>query len=199
MRLARIALLVSLLLLLAGLLWKDVSSAQMSASLFAYSFQFDESEGMIVAETMLLDKGVNIYLKPTPDLFIAAPYPPLYYLLTWPVQHIVGQEPTFKIGRALSILSAILAGVCLFGLVAALTRDNLAGALAAALWWSLGLVAFWGSLVKPDVLALALGLGGLWWLVSRPAAQVWWALPFFLGAFFTTQTAIAAGVAAVAW
>src|SRR5205807_2076652 len=47
--------------------------------------------------------------------------------------------------------------------------------------------------------ALALGLGGLWWLVSRPPAQVWWALPFFLGAFYTKQTAIAAAVAAIGW
>ncbi len=199
MRLAQVSLLVSLLLLLTGLLWKDVSSAQMSSGLFAYPFQFDESEGMIVAETMLLNRGVNIYLKPTPDLFIAAPYPPLYYLLTWPAQHLVGQEPTFKIGRALSILATLLAGICLFGLTVSLTRDKLAGALAAALWWSLGLVAFWGSLVKPDVLAVALGLGGLWCVASRPTGQVWWALPLFLGAFYTKQTAIAGGVAAVAW
>jgi hypothetical protein len=198
-RWARVLLVVALVLLLAGLLWKDLASARMSSDLFAYPFQFDESEGMIVAETMLLDQGTNIYLKPGPELFIAAPYPPVFYLLGWPAQHLLGQEPTFKIGRAISIAASILAGVCLLGIVFALTREIMAGALAAAMWWSLGLVAFWGSLVKPDVLALALGLGGIWWLLARPPRQVWWALPFFLGAFYTKQTAIAAGVAAVAW
>src|SRR5436190_4415861 len=197
-RLAHVALLGALVLLLAGLLLKSASSAQMSASLFSYPFRFDESEGMIVAETMLLDHGVNIYNKPTPDLFVAAPYPPLFYLLAWPFQHLAGPEPTFKIGRAISILATLLAGVSIFGIVAALVRDRLAGALGAVLWWSLGLVAFWGSLVKPDMLALAFGLGGLWWLVSRPAGQIWYALPFFLAAFYTKQTAIAAGVAGVA-
>ena len=103
------------------------------------------SEGMIVAETMLLDKGVAIYDKPTADLFIAAPYPPLFYLLAWPAQHLLGSEPSFKIGRALSIFATLLAGLCLFGIVRAQTRDWLAGSLAAALWWSLGLVAFWGQ------------------------------------------------------
>jgi hypothetical protein len=42
-------------------------------------------------------------------------------------------------------------------------------------------------------------LGGLWWLVDRPPARVWWALLPFLGAFYTKQTAIAAAVAATAW
>jgi hypothetical protein len=192
-------LLAALVLLLAGLLWKDVASAQMSAGLFAYPFQFDESEGMIVAETMLLDQGTNIYLRPGPELFIAAPYPPLFYLLAWPAQHIVGTEPSFKIGRAISILASVLAGVCLFGIVRAVTRSSLAGALSAALWWALGLVAFWGSLVKPDVLAVAFGLAAMWWLLARPPPQIWWALPFFWCAFYTKQTAVAAGVAAVAW
>ena len=99
----------------------------------------------------------------------------------------------------MSILATLLAGLCIFGLVAALGRDRLAGAVAAAAWWSLGLVAFWGSLVKPDMLAVALGLGGLWWLVSRPPGQTWYALPFFLAAFYTKQTAIAPAVAAIAW
>src|SRR5439155_18472214 len=123
--LSRIALLAAVALLLAGLIWKDADSAQMSASLFSYPFQFDESEGMIVAETLLLDRGVNIYERPMPDLFVAAPYPPVYYLLDWPLQHLAGAEPTFKTGRALSVLATLLAGLCIFGIVAALGRDRL--------------------------------------------------------------------------
>jgi hypothetical protein len=49
--------------------------------MFQYPFQFDESEGMIVAETGLLDHGVDIFAPLTPNLFIAAPYPPVFYLL----------------------------------------------------------------------------------------------------------------------
>src|SRR4051794_3774493 len=97
-RVTSMVLVGALALLLAAFLWKDISSAQMSASMFGYPFQFDESEGMIVAETMLFDKGVAIYDRPTADLFIAAPYPPLFYLLAWPAQHLLGSEPSFKIG-----------------------------------------------------------------------------------------------------
>ncbi len=192
-------LLVALLAFLAILLVRSVSSGLTSASIFSYPFQFDESEGMIVAETGLLDRGVDIYGPLTPDLFIAAPYPPLYYLLDWPLQHLAGPEPTFKIGRAISIAATLFVGIAIFGIAVAVMGDRLAGAIGAAAWWSLSLVTFWGSLVKPDMLAVALGLAGLWWLLARPSSQLWVALIFFLGAFYTKQTAIAGAVAGMAW
>ena len=198
-RFARHSLTVVLVVLLLALTAKVVASDATSATMFLYPFQFDESEGMIVAETMLLDRGVNIFEVPGQELFIAAPYPPLFYLLNWPLQHLAGAEPTFKPGRAISILATLLAGVFIFGITYSLTRDRLAGALGAVAWWSLTLVAYWGSLVKPDMLAVALGLAGLWWVVARPPSQVWWALGFFLAAFFVKQTGIAAGAAVTGW
>ncbi|HYP40223.1 MAG TPA: hypothetical protein VEX13_07660, partial [Chloroflexia bacterium] len=198
-RLAGVALTVVVGLLFIALLAKGVASAATAAEMFLYPFQFDESEGMIVAETMLMDQGVGIFALPTPDLFISAPYPPLFYLLNWPIQHLSGAEPTFKGGRALSLLSALFVGFAIFGIVSSLTSYRLAGVVGGLAWWSLSLVTYWGSLVKPDVLAVALGLAGLWWLISRPQSQVWWALLFFLGAIYTKQTAIAAAVAAVGW
>jgi hypothetical protein len=198
-RVADVALLAVLMALLAILLVKSIFSAATAAEMFSYPFQFDESEGMIVAETILLDSGVNIYEKPSPQLFVAAPYPPLFYLLDWPVQHLLGQEPSFKIGRGISLLATAFVGLAILAVAFALTRDLLAGAVGALAWPSLALVTFWGSLVKPDMLALALGLAGLWWVVARPPGQVWWALPFFLAAFYTKQTAIAAAVAVTLW
>jgi hypothetical protein len=167
--------------------------------MFNHPFQFDESEGMIVAETMLLDRGTNIFDPVGPDLFIAAPYPPVYYLLAWPFQHLLGNEPSFKIGRALSLLATLVAGITIFGIAAALTRSRVGGAVGALAFWSLGLVTFWGSLVKPDMLAVALGLCGIWWLAARPQGHVWWALPLFVLAFYTKQTSIAAAVAGIGW
>lgn len=199
-RLAGVVLAAALVLLALALLAKTVASFALSAEMFLYPFQFDESEGMIVAETMLMARGINIYANLTPDLFISAPYPPLYYLLNLPVQLILGDdEPSFKIGRALSLLALLLAGISISGIVWTSTRDRFAAAVTPLLWWSLGLVAYWGTLVKPDMLAVALGLAGLWWLVARPPAYSWWSLPFFIAAFYTKQTAIAAAAAAIVW
>src|SRR5215218_9248491 len=55
-------------LLLVGLLVKVIFAGATIASLFQYPFQFDESEGMIVAETMLLAQGVPIFENNTPEL-----------------------------------------------------------------------------------------------------------------------------------
>jgi len=199
-RIVSIALVAVVALLLAGLAAKAIYATGTQAAMFSHPFQFDESEGMIVAETQLLDRGVDIFGPVTPDLFIAAPYPPVYYLLTWPFQHLLGGEPSFKIGRAISLLSTLGVGLAIFGLVFAWTRSKLGGALGAAAFWSLGVVTFWGSLVKPDMLALAFGLFGMWWLVPRiPNSSVWWALPLFLLAFYTKQTSIAAAVAGIGW
>ncbi len=191
---ASMALLIVLLLLAAGLAVKTVYATGTQAAMFNHPFQFDESEGMIVAETMLLDRGVNIFGPVTSDLFIAAPYPPLFYTLAWPFQHLLGSEPSFKIGRAISLCATLLSAFAIFGIVLSLSRRRLAAMIAALIFLSLGLITFWGSLVKPDMLALALGLCGLWWLVARPPQQVWWALIFFLLAFYTKQTAIASAL-----
>ena len=40
---------------------KVADTAQTMAGFFTWPFQFDESESMIVAETLLLDRGVDIY------------------------------------------------------------------------------------------------------------------------------------------
>src|SRR5215212_9067994 len=74
---------LGLLALLLAL--KVVDTVETMIGFFNWPFQFDESESMILAETLLLDRGVNIFGTLTPEQFIAAPYPPLYYLLNLPV------------------------------------------------------------------------------------------------------------------
>ncbi|MGI8586841.1 MAG: glycosyltransferase family 39 protein [Chloroflexia bacterium] len=192
-------LLGALALLAALLLLKLLDTATIMRALFNWPFQHDESESMIVSETLLLDHGTNIYANLTPQQFIAAPYPPLYYLLNWPFIHLLG--PTFKAGRAITIAATSGAGLLIYALGLRLMRDPLAALLAALTWAALDMVAFWGSLVKPDMLSVTFGLAGLLWVIRAAEARwpLWGALPFFWAAFYSKQTAIAAGVAACAW
>ncbi len=139
--------------------------------IFNFAFQVDESESMIVAETVLMSRGSNLYALPSPDRFISAPYTPFYYLLNWPFLNFLG--PSFKPGRLISFLAACGIAWLLYRLVNryALTwqgRPNRAAALLAALVWAaLGLVAFWGGAVKPDMTALFLSLSGLYLVFSN--------------------------------
>lgn len=189
---------LGLLTLLLAL--KALQTVQTMLEFFNWPFQFDESESMIVAETLLLDHGVNIYGKLGPDQFIAAPYPPLYYLLNLPLVHFAGA--TFKGGRALSMLATAGAGAGIAAVAWRVTGDALAAALGGFAWGAIGIVGFWGALVKPDMLAVACGLAGLWWVLRTAetgGGRVWAALPLFWAAFYSKQTAIAAVVAAATW
>jgi len=181
-----------------------------------YPYQLDESEGMIAAEVKLLDEGVAIFDRPGPQQFIAAPYPPLYYLLNWPLLKLTGADYSLKGGRLITIFFSLLAAVALWLIVHNLTRNRLAAFAVANLWLANALVAFWGGIVKPDVPALALGLLGLWLVlrvIGRPAgaevgggslvaagasvSHASWLLPvlFFFAASFTKQTSLAAAAA----
>jgi len=159
-RVASIAALAIALLIVALLLWRTWQSAQFSAGIFGYPFQVDESEGMIAAETLLLDQGQNIYNFPGPQQFVAAPYPPLYYLLNLPLIHFTGYS--LKVGRTLTILSTLAAAALLFALVKLATRRRLAAIIAALAFLASSLTAFWGAIVKPDLPAMAFALLGLY-------------------------------------
>ncbi len=148
------------LLIAALLLWRTAQSVGFSAGIFGYPFQVDESEGMIAAETMLLDQGQNIYNFPAPQQFVAAPYPPLYYLLNLPFIHFTGYS--LKVGRTLTILSSLTAAALIFALINLTTRRRLAALIATLAFLANSLIAFWGAIVKPDVLAMSFALLGLY-------------------------------------
>jgi 4-amino-4-deoxy-L-arabinose transferase-like glycosyltransferase len=238
---------LALILLLAKLIF----SLNIMWNIFNYAFQVDESEGMIVAETLLMDRGVDIYAPLTNERFIAAPYTSLYYLLNWPALHFTGAS--FKPGRLISFLAFLGIALLLYKLVRVYslqftvyssqsssdpaqsssdpaqsssnpTQPSVLipqfssnptpssvlrppsssnrqssivnrqwfssfifhpSSFAALFWLSLGLAAFWGGAVKPDMLALFFGLFGIYAVyrysisatladsILRPGNKIW--------------------------
>jgi hypothetical protein len=205
--------LVSFGLLAAKLLF----SLNIIWQIFNFAFQVDESESMIVAETLMMDRGTDIYALPGPDRFISAPYTPFYYLLNWLPLHFLGTS--FKPGRLISLIAAVGIGWLIYKFVTAygqkenipLAKSRVAALLAVFSWSALGLVAFWGNTVKPDITALFLGLGGLFLVFTAPGDTKWrWpglrlsprlliAAGFFALAALTKQTAFAAVLVAGIW
>ena len=126
---------------------------------------------MIVAEVHLMDSGANIYAQPTTASFVSAPYPPLYYLLNWPLVHLGGLS--FKPGRAISLVATCGIAFLAYKLVMLINQFHnpspkkaevarLGGIAAAVFWATLGVVAFWGDAVKPDMTAVFFSLLGVW-------------------------------------
>ncbi len=148
-----------------------------------YPFQVDESEGMIVAEVEMMSKGVDIFAQSPSDVFISAPYTPLYYWLNWPFLMVL--QGSFKPGRIISFIATIGIAFLIYKLTGWYSSrrnggkpDRLAGIIGAAVWGSLGLVAFWGGAVKPDMTALLFSMLGVWFaskidLNGKSSASGW--------------------------
>ncbi|MCC6627575.1 MAG: hypothetical protein IT340_09255 [Chloroflexi bacterium] len=135
-------------------------------------FQIDPSEGVIAGESRLLLDGVNVWAPVQPDLFTAAPYPPLFYLLLLPA--LAAGLPPFAAARALTVAATLGLAVGAGVLVARRTGQPAAGVVTAGLWLAPNLVAVWAVRARPDLLALLMNLAGLaliWWADERtPAA-----------------------------
>jgi hypothetical protein len=170
-----------------------------STGLVAWPWQMDYDEGVNLHAAWLLAHGDNIYRPNPPDRFISAPYPPLMYLLTVPTLWLGGLH---LLGPRLIVLAGTLA---VGGLLVYLVRREGAGwpgaVLAGATWFALTPVIIWSALYKQDMIALALGLGGLAVLQAHPlqGRGRYWALALFALAFFTKQSALAPAAAGVAW
>ena len=167
----------------------------------SYRFPIDYSEGPLVDQAVRLAAGQNIY---RPDLS-AAPYtisnyPPLYVAALAPWVALLG--PSFLQGRLLSALCAWVVAGCLALLIHTASRDRWAAAAGALSFVALPYVAHWSSLLRVDLLALALSLAALAVLVRWPGRP--WNLPLaavlLAASIYTRQSyALAAPAAGFVW
>ena len=210
--LAALLLLVIVWPLLARL---DFYVAQLGHRL-AYPFFQGSSEGLILSEVALIRQGGSIYLPFRGDLFVSAPYPPLYYYLTAWISGLAGTAQTnFTVGRVISLGSAWAGGLLIAWQVflfrplnsaSILFRPHLfvkgaIAALAGLAFVTLPAVVVWSARVRADMLMTALQLAGLALVgegVRRQRFGITLAavVPFTL-ALYTKQTALAGPVAAL--
>lgn len=164
-------------------------------------YPLDYGEAPLVDQALRLASGRNIYradLSAPP--YTVANYPPVYVAALAPLTKWFG--PSFAPGRLVSALCAWAAAACLGLILFTHSRDHLAAAVAALTFLAIPYVTFWSSLVRIDLLALALSLGALCLLVRRPAAR--WSLVaatlLLVAAIYTRQSyALAAPLAAFVW
>lgn len=114
-------------------------------------------EGAVAHAAVLAREGAE-YAPVIPPAFVAANYTPLYF-------HLAGLADPFVAGRALSIACTLLVALAI-GWRARRAGPAVALALGAG-WLALAPVAIWGPALKPDLLALALSVGGVLLLEVR--------------------------------
>ena len=135
-----------------------------------HPYSLDYGEAPLVDQAMRLAAGQNVYRADlsTPPYTISN-YPPLYITLLAVSVKLFGAEGTFFVGRILSALATWASAIFLMLIVYAHPRDRIAALSAGLVFLAFPFVVYWSPLLRIDMLALALSLGGLCLLVTGSA------------------------------
>jgi hypothetical protein len=174
---------------------------QSIAATFRYSLDYGEAP--LVDQAMRLASGQNIYRADisTPPYTISN-YPPVYVSLIAVSVKMFGAAQSFMVGRTISVLSAWASSLLLMLIVYRTTRDRVAAFVAGLVLLAFPFVVYWSPLLRIDMLALALSLGGLCALVWKPAstARLIGVALLLVAAIYTRQSyGLAAPLAAFVW
>ncbi|HMA35848.1 MAG TPA: hypothetical protein VKY74_15385, partial [Chloroflexia bacterium] len=214
-----------LLGVLALLLWQAVATFALTAQAWLpYPYPRAGSEGLMLYETLLLRQGTSLYGPITPEQFISGPYPPVYY---WLAGQVMPAQPGFFDGRSLSLWAALAVALLVVWTIlgqafatapAGTGRGHVAlvglgaGVVGAGLWLAAPPVLIWATRFRADMLMMACQAAGLCCLTvgtvppppGRPArwrtgVLPWLAIPCFVLALYTKQTAVAGPLGAAAY
>lgn len=130
---------------------------------FPYTLNY--GEGPLLDQSVRLQRGEEIYRVDlsTPPYTISN-YPPLYALIQMPFVSVFGAA--FWYGRLISVVSVIVSAVFVGLTMHAITRDALAGLIAALMLPAMPYIFSWSALARIDSLALAFAWAGLFALVQ---------------------------------
>ena len=168
-----------------------------------HRYSLDYGEAPLVDHAMHLASGENIYRTDlsTPPYTISN-YPPLYIALLAIGVKLFGAAGSFYFGRIISVVCMWAAGLFLMLIVYGSTRDRVAALSAGLVFLAFPFVVFWSPLLRIDMLALALSLGGLCLLIWIPVSTrglIGVAL-LLVAAIYTRQSyGLAAPSAAFVW
>jgi len=128
----------------------------------SYPFELEWNEGGVLCHVLTILRGEQLYVPPNADFFPWT-YTPLYYYAVALISLFTGLH--FWVGRAISLISSLLSTYLLYRIASRETARREAGFVAAALFLAAyGITGFWYDLVRMDSLALALLLGGFYFI-----------------------------------
>ena len=135
-----------------------------------FRYPLDYGEAPLVDQALRLGNWQNIYRRDlsTPPYTISN-YPPLYMLLLAPLVKVWG--PNFFGGRIISTLCTLLSAFFLGGTVYIHTQNRGAAKITGLLFLAIPYVVGWGSLLRVDMLALALSTAALYVISPAPHSR----------------------------
>jgi hypothetical protein len=135
-----------------------------------HPYPLDYGEAPLVDQALRLVAGENIY---RPDLssppYTISNYPPLYVFSLMPFVELF--EPSFLVGRAISVASALASATFLSLIIYSQTKDRLATVTTGLFLLANPYVTHWSGLLRIDMLALAFSTAALYLLIKQPLSQ----------------------------
>lgn len=181
-------------LVVASLAW---SLARWMVFALRCPYELDYGEGIILNTALQIAGGHPIYNDYHHYPFIVATYPPVYPLLCALGAKLWGVS--FAFGRAVSMLSTLAGGLFIWLLLRRAQLSRPAAGFAAVLFVGAPAVAQRGAFMRIDMLAVALGLAGLYCVVRGGRRRLLWAVALFAAAFYTRQSEVAPLAAGVVY
>lgn len=119
-------------------------------------------EGAVAYSIVAITGPEDLYRDYTLIPYATTPYPPLFYIASSMVAQAVNMPASAIIaGRLVAAISLLLALFAVFGFVTHSGRTKVAASVAVASACSIGFLSPWAITCRPDMLALALSIGGL--------------------------------------
>jgi len=154
-----------------------------------HPFALQWMEGQSIDMVARVLQGQPLYPEPSIE-YAAAPYPPLFYILSAFTVWFTGLD--FLPARIVSLLATLVSGLLLYGWVRHEKGSRSASVIAAGLFFASYIVTGrWFDLARVDSLFIALTLAGFYVLAhKRGLASVICSGALLTAAFFTKQTAL---------
>lgn len=188
-----------------ALLWTLVVSSQWffkhSIAAIRFPYPLDYGEGPLLDQTLRLARGENIYRRSLdrPPYNISN-YPPLFLIIQIPFAWLFG--PALWYGRAINLISILIAAAGIGLALWAMTRDRVAAAVGGLTLLLFPYIVDWSAFNRIDCLALGLSCAGLAVIAqwgSQRKGLIWGAV-LLTAAVYTRQSyALAAPMAAWMW
>jgi hypothetical protein len=198
----RLAAAAALAVMASVLVWKLLVFLDRAHWAVLDPHQLDYGEGIVWQQMRMIVDGRG-YAPLGVFPAIVFHYPPVYHLLAWLVAAATGAND-LAAGRALSVFATLTTATFL-GVITGLATVGSSraarwtcGATAALVSLTCFPVAIWSVLMRVDMVATALTLGGFWLAMAalRRPALIYPAAIAFVCAVFTKQTMVAAPGAA---
>jgi 4-amino-4-deoxy-L-arabinose transferase-like glycosyltransferase len=180
---------IALLVLLIQFGFALSEYARHALAAVTFPFPLDYGEGPILDQVLRLAQSENIYRAEfaTPP-YTVSNYPPLFHLAQVPFALIFG--PAFWYGRAISMVSALLAALFIGLTLYTVTSDHIASIAGGLTLLAFPYILQWSAFDRVDTLALALSWAGLFAIVRWPDQRRGLALSVMLlaAAVYTKQS-----------